>query len=158
MLKKEPAPQVDDLIRTERNMTANNAAKSVNLLHGIKGEFPEQEINWDTVLVADGDLVKPENVKITLSKNALNFEWDKDQTGVASPNDRIMILLYNKEGRRFHACYSGARRSELKDTFQMHPAHMKNKTYEVFLVFKDVLSDAVSKSVYCGKCITQVIA
>ena len=104
MLKKEPAPQVDDLIRTERNMTANNAAKSVNLLHGIKGEFPEQEINWDTVLVADGDLVKPENVKITLSKNALNFEWDKDQTGVASPNYRIMILLYNKEGRRFHSC------------------------------------------------------
>ncbi|WP_157287907.1 hypothetical protein [Pedobacter cryoconitis] len=43
-------------------MTANNAARSVNLLHGIKGEFPEQEINCDTVLVADGELVKPENI------------------------------------------------------------------------------------------------
>lgn len=40
----------------------------------------------------------------------------------------------------------------------MHPAHMKNKTYEVFLVFKDILSDAVSKSVYCGSYITQVTA
>lgn len=99
-------------------MTANNAAKFVNLLHGIKGEFPEQEINWDTVLVADGDLVKPENVKVTLSKNAFNFEWDKDLTDIGCPNDRIMILLYNKEGKRFRACYSGARRSELKDTFR----------------------------------------
>lgn len=108
--------------------------------------------------MADAGLVKPENIKVTITKNALNFEWDKDQTGIGSPNDRTMILLCNKADRRFHACYSGARRSELKDTFQMHPAHMKNKTYEVFLVFKDVLSDAVSKSVYCGKQYTQVIA
>ncbi|PIH03971.1 hypothetical protein CS542_01900 [Pedobacter sp. IW39] len=34
-------------IAEERNITANNAAKSVNLLHAIKGEFPNQEINWD---------------------------------------------------------------------------------------------------------------
>ncbi|MBB5644091.1 hypothetical protein [Pedobacter cryoconitis] len=40
----------------------------------------------------------------------------------------------------------------------MHPAHGKNRTYEVFLVFKDVLSDAVSKSVHCGSVLTQVIA
>ncbi|MBB5621784.1 hypothetical protein HDE69_002847 [Pedobacter cryoconitis] len=97
-------------------------------------------------------------MRVTLYKNALNFEWGKDMTGIGPPNDRILILLYNKEGRLFLACYSGARRSELKDTFPMHPAHGKNRTYEVFLVFKDVLSDAVSKSVYYGSVLTQVIA
>jgi len=117
---------------------------------GILSDFIFKAAVWSTG--------QPENVKVTRSKNALNFEWDKDQTGIGSPNDSIMILLYNKEGRRFLACYSGAGRSELKDTFPMHPAHMKNRTYEVFLVFKDVLSDAVSKSVYCGSVLTQVIA
>jgi hypothetical protein len=135
----------------ERNMTANNAAKSVNLLHGVKGEFPEQEINWDTVLVSDGELSKPENVKVTVAKNALQFTWDEDKAPIGSPNDRTMILLYNKAEKRFHACYSGARRSELKDTFHLHPVHFRNRTYEVFIAFKDVISDAVSKSVYCGK-------
>jgi len=135
----------------DRNMTANNAAKSVNLLHGVKGEFPEQEINWDTVLVSDEDLIKPENVQVTVTRNAFQFTWDKDKTGIGSPNDRTMILLYNKVHKRFHACYSGARRGELKDTFFLNPAHIRNKTYEVFIAFKDVISDAVSKSVYCGK-------
>jgi len=134
----------------DRNMTANNAAKSVNLLYGIKEEFPAQEINWDTVLVSDGELVKPENVQVTMAKNAFHFAWEEDKTGTGSPNDRTMILLYNKAHKRFHACYSGARRSELKDTFYLHSAHMKNKTYEVFIAFKDVLSDSVSRSIYCG--------
>lgn len=134
----------------DRNMTANNAAKSVNLLHGVKGEFPEQEINWDTVLVADGALVKPENVQVTMTKNAFKFNWEQDKTGLGSPDDRTMILLYSDSDKRFRACYSGARRSELNDSFSFHPAHMKNHSYAIFIAFKDVLGDAVSQSVYCG--------
>jgi hypothetical protein len=137
---------------TERNMTANNAAKSVNLLHGVKGEFPAQEINWDTVLVSDGDLVKPENVKVTVADHIFHFSWDEAQSiTTGSPNDRTMILLYNKAEKGFLACYSGARRSELKDVFMLRPTRFRNKTYEVFIAFKDVMSDAVSKSVYCGQ-------
>jgi hypothetical protein len=136
---------------TERNMTADNAAKSVNLLHGVKGEFPEQEINWDTVLVSDGDLIKPENVKVTVAENTFHFSWDEAQSiTTGSPDDRTMILLYDKVEKRFQACYSGARRSELKDVFMLRPTRIKNKTFEVFIAFKDILSDAVSKSVYCG--------
>jgi hypothetical protein len=136
----------------DRNMTANNAAKSVNLLHGVKGEFPEQEINWETVLVSDGDLIKPENVKVTVAENTFHFSWDEDKSiTTGSPDDRTMILLYNKAEKGFEACYSGARRSELKDVFSPRPTRLRNKTYEVFIAFKDVLSDAVSKSVYCGQ-------
>jgi len=136
-----------------RDMSANNAAKSVNMKNAIKGEFPEQQINWDTVLVADGELVKPENVVVTLAENAFNFTWDKDQTGLGSPNDRAIILLYNKDYKHFHANYSGARREELKDTFCLDsiPIETKDRTYEVFIAFKDVMSDEVSKSVYCGR-------
>ncbi|MGY0034972.1 DUF6266 family protein [Pedobacter sp. NJ-S-72] len=123
----------------------------VNLLHGVKGEFPAQEINWDTVLVSDGDLTIPENVKVTVADHAFHFSWDEAQSiTIDSPNDRTMILLYNKADRRFQACYSGARRSELKDVFMLRPTRLRNKTYEVFIAFKDVLSDAVSKSIYCG--------
>ncbi|QNK64042.1 hypothetical protein H7F33_06000 [Pedobacter sp. PAMC26386] len=136
----------------ERNITANNAAKSANLFTGVKGEFPEQEINWDTILVSDGELTKPENVKVTISKNAYHFTWEKREAEVGSPDDRTIILLYSKVYSRFHACYSGARRSELKDTFTLPSPHIKDKTYEVFIAFKDVMSDAVSKSVYCGRC------
>ncbi|MBB5620573.1 hypothetical protein HDE69_001622 [Pedobacter cryoconitis] len=136
----------------DQDLSANNAAKSVNMKHAIKGEFPEQEINWDTILVAHGDLIKPENVVVKVSKNTFNFTWDEDKTGQASPNDRTMILLYNKEYQHFFANYSGARRDELKDTLCLDssPIRTKGRTYEVFIVFKDIMSDEVSKSVYCG--------
>ena len=140
-------------IVTGQDMSAHNAAKSVNMKNAIKGEFPEQQINWDKILVADGGLVKPENVKVTLSENTFNFTWDKDQTSTGSPNDRAIILLYNKDYKHFHANYSGARRDELKDTFCLDsiPIKTKDRTYEVFIAFKDVMSDEVSKSVYCGR-------
>ena len=135
-----------------QDMSANNAAKSVNMKHAIKGEFPEQEINWDTILVADGELVKPENVVVKVANNTFSFTWDADKTGLASPKDRTMILLYNKEYQHFFANYSGARRDELKDTLCLDssPVRTRGRIYEVFIVFKDVMSDEVSQSVYCG--------
>ena len=138
-------------IAVDRDISANNAAKSINMKNAIKGSFPEQEINWDTILVADGELVKPENVLVNLSENTFNFTWDEDKTGIGSPNDRAIILLYSKTYKRVHANYSGARRDELKDTFSLHPAYIIDNTYEVFIAFKDVMSDHVSKSVYCGR-------
>ncbi|QNK62353.1 hypothetical protein H7F33_17685 [Pedobacter sp. PAMC26386] len=138
-------------IAANRDITANNAAKSVNMLTGVKGGFPAQEINWDTILVASGELIKPENVTVTLSENAFNFAWEQDTTGIGSPNDRAIILLYNTKYRRFHANYSGARRAELKDTFYLDPFYIKNNTYKIFMAFKDVMSDEVSRSVYCGE-------
>ena len=138
-------------IVADQDISANNAAKSVNMKNAIKGEFPEQEIDWDKILVADGELVKPENVVVRVSEDTFNFEWDKDQTGIGSPTDRAIILLYDKTFRVVHANYSGARRDELKDTFHLNPIYSKNRTYEVFIAFKDVMSDHVSKSVYCGR-------
>jgi hypothetical protein len=137
-------------IADDQNISANNAAKSVNMKQAIKGEFPEQEINWDKILVADGELVKPENVTIKVAENAVHFTWDKDQAGLGSPKDRAIILLYNKTFRRVDANYSGARRDELKDTFFLNPRYRNTGTYEVFIAFKDVMSNHVSKSVYCG--------
>ncbi|MGY0037981.1 hypothetical protein [Pedobacter sp. NJ-S-72] len=64
---------------------------------------------------------------------------------------RAIILLYDKTFGNVHANYSGARRDELKDTFRLNPLYSKERTYEVFIAFKDVMSDHVSKSVYCGR-------
>ena len=138
-------------IVADQDISANNAAKSFNLKNAIKGEFPLQEINWDKILVADGELVKPENVVVTLSEDTFNFVWDEDQTGIGSPNDRAIILLYDKTFGNVHANYSGARRDELKDNFRLNPLYSKERTYEVFIAFKDVMSDHISKSVYCGR-------
>jgi len=138
-------------IVADQDISANNAAKSVNMKNAIKGEFPEQEIDWDKILVADGELVKPENVVVRVSEDTFNFEWDEDKTGIGSPTDRAIILLYDKTFRVVHANYSGARRDQLKDTFCLNPIYSKNRTYEVFIAFKDVMSDHVSKSVYCGR-------
>ncbi|MET4141085.1 DUF6266 family protein [Pedobacter sp. UYP1] len=112
-----------------------------SLLAGIRGRM----------LVADGELFKPENVKVAVTENAFNFTWDEDITATGNPTDRAIILLYNKKFGHVHANYSGARRDELSHTFPMKPGYIKNNTYEVFIAFKDIMSDEVSKSVYCGR-------
>ncbi|KIO78695.1 hypothetical protein TH53_02050 [Pedobacter lusitanus] len=97
---------------------------------------------------------KPENVTVQVAENAFHFTWDKDKTQTGNPGDRAIILLYSQTHRRPHINYSGARREELKDTFYLDPFYIKKNTYEVFIAFKDVMSDEVSQSVYCGRFIS----
>ena len=53
---------------------------------------------------------------VKVASNTFGFTWEEDKTGLASPKDRTMILLYNKEYQHFFANYSGARREFVLNT------------------------------------------
>ncbi|MBB6501051.1 DUF6266 family protein [Pedobacter cryoconitis] len=132
----------------EQNKTANNQATSINLLNGIKGIYPDQEINWNEIYVADGDLARPENVQVTMTADSFQFNWERT-TG--SEDDRSMILVYCHDNNESHFSFSGARRAELKDVFTLRSRYIAGKTFEVFIAFKNIISNEVSRSVYCGR-------
>jgi hypothetical protein len=100
----------------------------------------------NAVLVADGELLKPEKVKVVVTENAFNFSGNEDIAATGNPNDRVIILLYNKNSGRVYANYSGAQRDELSHAFPMKPGYIKNNTYKVFIAFKDIMSDEVPKA------------
>ncbi|HEY0177128.1 MAG TPA: DUF6266 family protein [Pedobacter sp.] len=128
----------------ELGMKAAAAAKSANLLAGIKGVFPDQEIDWENILVSDGDLRVPARVTVTAVEKGFEFTWPQDLEEGAGffSKDRTMILLYCEELSVSLFTLSGAQRKELKDNFALSKM-FKGKTMEVFISFRSIQSNEV---------------
>lgn len=47
------------------NQSANSMARAANLRSGVKGVFPDQKLNWEGILISDGELAVPGNVVVT---------------------------------------------------------------------------------------------
>lgn len=135
----------------EMDMNAASAARSSCLLNGTKGTYPNQEIDWENILVSEGSLAAPEQVSVNTTYAGFEFSWDKQyDINHGLPSDRTMMVIYSKDKKRTYTNFSGAQRKELKDFFAIDKAY-KGKSFHIFLCFKEVKTNRVSKSVYCGE-------
>ncbi|QNK63992.1 hypothetical protein H7F33_05740 [Pedobacter sp. PAMC26386] len=133
------------------NKTPYNMAVSANLFTGVTGRHPNRKINWDGIVVSDGNLARPANVVTTMYKDEFHFSWAPDyDPELGSENDRTIILAYCNETKLCHFSLSGGQRKDLKDTFKLPLLNYDYKSFEVFIAFKDTLSNQVSRSIYCG--------
>ncbi|TCD01667.1 DUF6266 family protein [Pedobacter psychroterrae] len=48
----------------EKGDSANNCARSYNLKHAIKGEYPDQEIDYPALRLSEGNLALPLNASV----------------------------------------------------------------------------------------------
>lgn len=138
---------------TELGKQRVNLARSVNLLHAIRTKDGVQELDYEKFLVAWGNCAVPENVSLKPFKDGFEILWDKTyDTSTGKDSDRLMVFAYLKikdTNYRFFN-FSGARRDELRDVFQFPPVHKGFDTH-LFICFKDVKTNEVSNSVYCGE-------
>lgn len=135
----------------KRDDNGYNMCKSYNLIHAIKGESPNQYLDWGEVIIADGSRAMPEKVIVEMKPDGFHFSWSEDyDLNNGSIYDRAMIFIYcHHETTRTAFNFSGAMRKELKDFHPLTSYH-KGKKFEVYIAFKDVRSNEVSRSVYGG--------
>jgi len=136
---------------TRKEDSGYNMCKSYNLIHAIKGESPNQYLDWGEVIIADGSRAMPEKVIVEMKPDGFHFSWSEDyDLNNGSIYDRAMIFIYcHHETTRTAFNFSGAMRKELKDFHPLTSYH-KGKKFEVYIAFKDVRSNEVSRSVYGG--------
>jgi hypothetical protein len=130
--------------------TANNLAKSYQLLHGLKGEYPNLEIDYPKVRVTSGTLEVVQNPTMVLEGSVLNFSWENDKIRDNSvEDDQLMILLYYPDRMIGRYRFTGARRGELKDSMKVLKLK-PGERIEAYLSFRSDDRMSISNSVYVG--------
>jgi hypothetical protein len=130
--------------------TANNLAKSYQLLHGLKGEYPNLEIDYPKVRVTSGTLEVVQNPTMVLEGSALNFSWENDKIRDNNfEDDQLMILVYYPDRKTGTRRYTGAKRGALKDTIKAYKLK-PGERLEAYLSFRSDDRKSISNSVYVG--------
>jgi hypothetical protein len=137
--------------------TANNLAKSYQLLHGLKGEYPNLEIDYPKVRVTSGTLEVVQNPTMVLEGSALNFSWENDKIRDNNfEDDQLMILVYYPDRKIGTRRYTGAKRGALKDTIKAYKLK-PGERLEAYLSFRADDRKSISNSVYVGSIMGEAV-
>lgn len=138
-----------ELSAIKNENSANNSAKSYNLKHAIKGEYPELEVDYSQARLTEGSLEIPQNARAEAVENGFKFSWDFDENGAGHPNDKTMLMAYFPELKSSTYMINGVGRHQGQEILEIHPA-LKGKTAETYMSFITDDRKAISNSVYTG--------
>lgn len=135
----------------EKADSANNCARSYNLTHAIKGQYPHQEIDYPAVRLSEGSLSLPLNPSVESIATGFKFTWEYnplDPTG--SRYDRTMLIAYFPDQQMFFQIIGGTLRSHCEEVLEV-PAIMKGHYAETYISFITDDRSSISNSVYTGR-------
>lgn len=140
-----------ELSGIKNDNSANNSAKSYNLKNAIKGEYPEQELDYSKIRLTEGDLPTADNALATASPAGIKFSWNYDESDpLAAPDDKTMLLaFFPNEKTRFYSI-SGVERKKCEQILEIDEL-MKGQDAETYISFITDSRKAISNSIYTGK-------
>jgi hypothetical protein len=129
----------------------HNYASSVNKLNAIKGTYPDQEVDYEKVMFAKGEMPLPANAQAALKDNEIVFTWDADlETAGNYSRDQVMVLAFFPQSMKAMFLTSGARRVEEREVLAL-PRFTSSMVIETYLAFISDDRILVSDSVYTGQ-------
>ena len=88
---------------------------SANLRKEVVGNGPNFAIDYLAVQLSDGPLAAPRVTKARREKNTALFSWASDgDNGISSPDDTLLVAVYNTERDEAVVSQTMAKRSEGK--------------------------------------------
>lgn len=133
--------------------SAYNYASSYNKKNAIKGTYPDQEVDYEKLLLSIGDMPLPLNAKVTLRDGVLEFTWDADlETEGNFSRDQVMLSACFPESLKAINLLSGARRVAEKEIIKL-PKYTRPQVIETYMAFISDDRKTLSDSVYVGQII-----
>lgn len=135
-----------------KQMTSVNSAMSYNIKNAVSGNYPDLELDFESVLVARGDLIPAINASAESSAPAeISFSWtDNSGVGSAKEDDQALILVYSTDkDRGIFVTDSGPTRDEETYTLTL-PGNYEGDTVEAYLAFVSADGEETSDSDYLG--------
>jgi len=135
-----------------KSHSAQNAAHRFNL--GIvTGEYPNFEIDYSKVVISQGDLPMPLNLKVDRQANGdLHFSWNSATPAKGNSDDLLALLLILKREQwdeNYAYTYAAARTTgKFTITADQIP---QDKTIHVYATFLSNDRERAANSVYLGK-------
>lgn len=136
----------------KKRMTALNRASSYNIKNAISGEYPEQKINFEALMISRGDLIPPrDSLAESTTPIQVDFSWsDNSGVGSAKADDRALILAYNTtKDRAIFIAEDGPQRQDGQYALEV-PAGYGGDSMETYLAFVSADGTTSSDSEYLG--------
>jgi len=136
---------------TKGGQTAHNVAISQVIRGGCKGIFPDLELDFKNLLVADGDLEQARNPRVELAGITLKFSWDYDNLlEFENRSDQVMLLAYSPETGHSFYILGGVPRSSRQAVLNVYP-ETEEESFETYIAFITEDRKSISKSIYTGQ-------
>lgn len=128
-----------------------NSAMSYILNNAIVGTYPNFEIDYSLALLTRGNLSGALNPTFDLSTTGeVEFNWDDNSSdGNASPNDRVMLVVYNPFKGESVYIIEGLKREDLTETVNI-PNSYSGDEIHMFISFINEMGTQLSNSIYIG--------
>lgn len=140
-----------DLETRKTLLSPYNKATSVAKLKAIKGEYPDQDIDFSKVQFSSGNMPVNPNVSVKVLTMGLEFHWDIDFLAEGIKwNDNIMVLAYVPEKRNAYFHLSGARRIEGMERLTL-PRFNETVKLEIYVSFISADRKSICNSIFVGE-------
>lgn len=134
------------------NMTPLNRASSYNIRNAVGGEYPDQQIVFDQLVLARGDLTPADSPQASASDpGQVTFTWnDNSGEGSANPDDKVIVTIYNPERDTVFYRMDSAIREDESLTLSL-PDSWHGDTVETYLFVVSSDEQLVSDSEFTGQ-------
>ncbi|MEH6304067.1 DUF6266 family protein [Olivibacter sp. CPCC 100613] len=109
---------------------------------------PEGEpfVNPEKVLISKGAVDPPHRCTVLREGNQITLQWESAKSG---GDHRLTVFLYDTNMyREFREL--GAQREEEREVWEQSNLHSANGPIHVYAAFRNLLTEEISDSVYCG--------
>ena len=130
--------------------SAYSTAMSYNMQNALKGVYPDLEVDFEKVAIAQGGLYPANNVEAACDAGKLQFSWDETLQNDTSSEDRIMVAAYNPIKEEAAYDLSLGTRADGSGLLDL-PATWVGDEVETFVAFASEDGSQVSDTVYTGK-------
>lgn len=134
------------------NMNPLNRASSYNIRNAVGGEYPDQQIEFDQLVLARGDLSKVDDPQAAADgPGEISFSWgDNSGEGSALPDDKVVVTIYNPERDSVIYHTDLATREDESLTLTL-PESFQGSEVETYLFVMSSDEKLVSDSLYTGQ-------
>ncbi|WP_316820502.1 DUF6266 family protein [Pedobacter gandavensis] len=118
---------------------------------GLKGAYPDIQIDFEHVRLAEGQLPIVADFGLAVEEQGLRYNWNPDATiQGAHWSDQVMMLAYFPALQKAFYCTAGASRINGTDLLPIHYEH-NDLVAETYLAFISNDRKRISNSVYTGQ-------
>ena len=126
-----------------------NLALGYNKIHALQGADPVT-INYEKVLLTQGNMEEAINPAVTLVPEGLSFTWDCPvDLPWPRPTDQVMLLAYFPELQKAVYVLAGASRIKGTNTLHLQP-ELLTEYMEVYISFVAENRKSAANSTYLG--------
>ncbi|PSL24071.1 DUF6266 family protein [Chitinophaga ginsengisoli] len=133
----------------DRSFRAYSAAVAYQLTHAIIGSYPNYEIDYSKLRVAEGpidtDGLSP---SVSLQSNTLLFSWTP-AANYPDSTDHVMLLAYAPALKQAVCNLCGAKRRIGQEILEL-PETWQQQRIETYMAFRGEINRQCSNSIYLG--------